>query len=44
VDDPVAGGYFVGSGISAGDRVVTVGAQTLLSEEFKSQMRTEEGT
>lgn len=37
LNNPVEGGYVVTSGFLAGERVVTVGAQTLLSEEFKSQ-------
>lgn len=42
LDRPTTGGYAVGSEFAAGDRVVTVGAQSLLSEEFKSQMTTDE--
>jgi hypothetical protein len=38
LEDPTAEGWFARS-ISAGDRVVTTGAQTLLSEEFKSQIQ-----
>lgn len=38
-DNPVAGGWFVSDGIPAGARVVTAGAQTLLSEEFRSQIQ-----
>lgn len=38
-DNPVAGGWFVSEGIPAGARVVTAGAQTLLSEEFRSQIQ-----
>lgn len=37
LEDPTAEGWFTRS-LSAGDRVVTTGAQTLLSEEFKSQI------
>lgn len=37
--NPVAGGWFVQRGIQAGARVVTGGAQTLLSEEFRSQIQ-----
>jgi hypothetical protein len=33
-DLPLANGYFVAKGLSTGDKVVTVGAQALLSEEF----------
>ncbi|MGH9663448.1 MAG: efflux RND transporter periplasmic adaptor subunit, partial [Bryobacteraceae bacterium] len=42
LDQLTTGGYAVGSGFTAGDRVVMVGAQSLLSEEFKSQMTTDE--
>ncbi len=33
-DLPIANGYFVSSGLPAGGKVVTTGAQALLSEEF----------
>src|SRR5208282_5309006 len=33
-DVPVEGGFFAGEGLAAGDRIVTVGAQALLSEEM----------
>jgi biotin carboxyl carrier protein len=39
--DPVAGGYFTAVNFAPGDRVVVVGAQLLLSEEFKAQTQTE---
>lgn len=42
VNEPAAGGFFAMSGFSVGDRVVTVGAQTVLSEEFKAQLQGEE--
>jgi hypothetical protein len=32
-DNPVENGFFLGSGLGAGDKVVTQGAQSLLSEE-----------
>ena len=38
LEEPTAQGWFTRS-VSSGDRVVTVGAQTLLSEEFKSQIQ-----
>jgi len=38
LDHPVQSGYFIAAGLSPGDRVVVEGAQTLLSEEFKSQI------
>jgi hypothetical protein len=37
--NPAAGGWFMSEGISAGARVVTLGAQALLSEEFRSQIQ-----
>jgi HlyD family secretion protein len=42
LDDPVAGGYFTSVNFAPGDSVVVAGAQTLLSEEFKSQISAEE--
>lgn len=37
-DQPVNGAWFVTNGVSASERVVITGAQTLLSEEFKSNI------
>jgi len=37
--NPAPSGWFVSEGIAAGARVVTAGAQTLLSEEFRSQIQ-----
>jgi hypothetical protein len=39
--NPVSNGWFVTEGIDANARIVTTGAQTLLSEEFRSQIQTE---
>jgi hypothetical protein len=39
---PVANGWFVTVGIDPDARVVTVGAQTLLSEEFRSQIQADQ--
>ena len=38
LDDPLDTGYFVSGGFQPGDRVVIAGAESLLSEEFKSQI------
>jgi hypothetical protein len=41
-ENPVTGGYFVpGSTFTSGTKVVTAGAQALLSEEFRSQIQQE---
>jgi hypothetical protein len=40
--NPTPAGWFVNQGIAAGDRVATAGAQTLLSEEFRSQIQPDE--
>lgn len=37
VDHRAADGFFVSKGLAAGDRVVRIGAQALLSQEFRSQ-------
>ncbi len=42
--DPVANGFFETEGIRPGARVVIKGAQTLLSEEFRSQIQAEQDT
>lgn len=43
-DRPVQNGWFIEKGFSAGDRLVTSGAQLLLSEEFRAQIQVgEEG-
>ncbi len=41
-DTPTAGGWFVTGTVASGARVVTGGAQTLLSEEFRSQIQSED--
>jgi hypothetical protein len=40
--NPVVNGWFVAEGIDPDARVVTVGAQTLLSEEFRSQIQADQ--
>ena len=42
LDAPMEAGYFTTVNFAPGARMVVVGAQALLSEEFKSQMHTEE--
>lgn len=39
---PVASGWFVTEGLAPGTKIVTSGAQTLLSEEFRSLIQTDE--
>jgi len=36
---PVAGGWFVMAGVTASDRVVTTGAETLLAEELRTRIK-----
>jgi multidrug efflux pump subunit AcrA (membrane-fusion protein) len=36
LDRPTGNGWFVTNGVAPGDRVVTIGAQTLLSEELNA--------
>ena len=40
-ENPAPGGWFVSEGIAPGERVVAAGAQTLLSEEFRSQIQSQ---
>jgi membrane fusion protein, multidrug efflux system len=40
--DLVSAGWFVTEGIDPNARVVTAGAQTLLSEEFRSQIQADQ--
>ena len=42
LDHPVSGGWFVTNNIAPGDRVVVAGAQMLLSEEGKTQIKVED--
>jgi multidrug efflux pump subunit AcrA (membrane-fusion protein) len=42
VDLPTTEGYIVRSGFAAGDRIVTTGVESVLSEEFKSQLKEDE--
>lgn len=41
-DRPVQSGWFIEKGLSAGERLVTSGAQLLLSEEFRAQIQVSE--
>lgn len=41
LEDPAGGGWFTRL-LKPGDKVVTSGAQMMLSEEFKSQIRVED--
>jgi hypothetical protein len=42
LDHPAPGGWFVTNHIAPGDKIVVIGAQTLLSEERKSQIKIED--
>jgi len=39
LDHPAGGGCLVTNGVAAGDKVVITGAQTLLSEEHKTEIK-----
>lgn len=39
MDHPATGDWFVTNGVAAGDKVIVTGAQTLLSEEHKSEIQ-----
>jgi hypothetical protein len=42
ISTPVSGGWFITQGIDPNARIVTTGAQTLLSEEFRSQIQADQ--
>jgi hypothetical protein len=41
-DNPVPEGFFVSEGFSPGEKIIRSGAQALLSEEFRSQIQSED--